>query len=394
MILRTANIVGSVSRLAGGLFHSVRSLVLNLAGLDVRPTVLSLRDAHTEEDLSAWLPLRPHTVCTWGHRGFGYAPGLGKVLDERAPELLHCHGIWQYPNVAAHRWAGRHNRPLLISPHGMLDPWAVGLHRWKKRLAGLLYQDRILRRARCLSALCEAEYQAIRQYGLRGPVCILPNGVDVPEKLDRSAPPPWAGRVPEGQRVLFFLGRLHPKKGLPALVRALSLLQQRKAPGAADWTLVVAGWDQGGHEAEVKSEARGLGLNGKVRFVGALYGAAKAAAYAHAGAFVLPSFSEGLPMAVLEAFSYAVPVVMTPECNLPEGFAAGAAVRVTTRPEDLAGGLADLFAMSEAERREMGQRGRRLAQDRYRWPAIAAQLQDVYRWALGAGTPPACVRLD
>jgi glycosyltransferase involved in cell wall biosynthesis len=68
-----------------------------------------------------------------------------------------------------------------------------------------------------------------------------------------------------------------------------------------------------------------LWINGQCGFLGPLFGQEKDAAYRACDGFILPSLSEGLPMAVLEAWAHAKPVMLTPECNLPEGFTAEAA---------------------------------------------------------------------
>ena len=121
------------------------------------------------------------TACC-GPRAFGYAPELSRALDAARLDLVHTHGLWMYPSVAAAwRWATRWKRPLVVSPHGMLEPWAVRNSAWKKRIAGWLFENRHLRRAACLHALNDAEYEAIRAYGLTNPVAVIPNGVDLPE---------------------------------------------------------------------------------------------------------------------------------------------------------------------------------------------------------------------
>jgi len=99
-----------------------------------------------------------------------------------------------------------------------------------------------------------------------------------------------------------------------------------------NWVLAIAGWDQVGYEGELKNMTSDYGLMSGVRFLGPLFGQEKDATYHACDAFILPSLSEGLPMTVLEAWAYAKPVLMTPECNLPEGFAAGAAVQIGTTP--------------------------------------------------------------
>lgn len=98
-------------------------------------------------------------------------------------------------------------------------------------------------------------------------------------------------------------------------------------------------------------------------------------------------------MVVLEAWAYGKPVLMTPECNLPDGFAAQAAVRVNPTVEGLAEGLTLFFAVSDEERQTMGNNGLALVKDRFSWPKIASEMKSVYTWMLNGGTPPDCVAL-
>ena len=129
-------------------------------------------------------------------------------------------------------------------------------------------------------------------------------------------------------------------------------------------------------------------------FVGPQFHEAKTASYAFANAFALPSVSEGLPVAVLEAWSHGLPVLMTAACNLPEGMSSGAALQVAPHVAGIAQGLRDLFAMSDGERMEMGARARRLAAERFSWPSIAAQMKEVYEWVGGLKAAPATVSFD
>src|SRR5215831_18332848 len=98
-------------------------------------------------------------------------------------------------------------------------------------------------------------------------------------------------------------------------------------------------------------------------------------------------------MTVLEAWAYAKPVLMTPECNLPEGFAAGAALQIGTAPEEIAAGLQQLIEMSDDDRRAVGDRGRTLVASRFSWRRIGEQMRSVYEWMLGGGATPESVRL-
>jgi glycosyltransferase involved in cell wall biosynthesis len=379
------------SRRAAGVWVSVAQLGKALAGRGLDVEIFGIADDCTESEGAGWdgPPLNLHPVR--GSEAFGYAPRLLCALDRRCPSLLHANGLWMYPSLASLRWSRRAERPYLIAPHGMLDPWAISRSAWKKRLVGWWFEDAHLAGAACLHALTEAEADAIRGYGLHNPICVVPSGVDLPED-EPHALPAWAAE-PASRRVLLFLGRLHPKKGLPDLLRAWAEVQADCPAMAADWMLVIAGWDQGGHEARLRHLIDELGAAGTVRVVGPQFGEQKAASFAFADAFVLPSRSEGLPVAVLEAWSHRLPVLMTEACNLPEGLAAGAALQIGTDCAGIAAGLRRLFALSDAERRDMGARGRALVRERFTWASVGAQMAAVYQWVLGGGSPPSCVLL-
>ena len=411
-MIRTANLTWSVSRKAGGLFESVRRLVKGLAdtGMDVH--VFGIKDQFTDADLPIWSPVPVSAFKPTGPERFGYSPRFVQGLNAYRPDVTHTHGIWLFPSIATNVHSRRARVPYVISPHGMLDPWAVANSRWKKAIAHFLYEGAHLREARCLRALCESEARAMRQLRLKNDICIIPNGIDLPT-APPSDPPPWHGIVEPGRKVLLFLSRIHPKKGLPNLIRAWASIQNGAAApvnGVEDWVLAIAGWDQGGHEAQLKELASILGLvwtemtnkpgNGAAKtaaqrsnlvFLGPQFGAAKAACYHHCHSFVLPSLSEGVPMVVLEAWAYSKPVVMTSFCNIPEGFDRGAAIDIETTPESIARGLNELLSMTRSERTEMGKRGYSLAAERFTWTQVTLQLKEVYDWILGGGAKPACI---
>jgi poly(glycerol-phosphate) alpha-glucosyltransferase len=227
--------------------------------------------------------------------------------------------------------------------------------------------------------LSEAEAQSIRSYGLRNPICVIPNGVDLPDLPESNA------KTQSGNRkTLLYLGRLHPKKNISNLIRAWNETFNSQTGSGDRWVLAIAGWDQGGYESELNRIAVGP----SVAFLGPQFGADKSECYRTCDAFVLPSLSEGLPMTVLEAWAHAKPVLMTPECNLPDGFEANAALRIGTTPEEIAAGLKVLREMSDNDRSQMGNRGRALVATRFAWARIGEQMRDVYEWVLGGGAVP------
>jgi poly(glycerol-phosphate) alpha-glucosyltransferase len=361
--------------------------------------VVGLEDRFSLEDAPRWLPLEPHVVKTMGPGAFGYSPDLLGALDPKA-DLLYAPTLWKYPSWVALQWAERTGKPMMVAPHGSLDPWALSNAAWKKRVASLLFKNRQLHKASCIRALCQSESEAIRAYGLANPISIIPNGVNLPEgDLTKTE----AGE----RKTLLFLGRIHPKKGLTNALRAFKkALDSRPSTLNPSWQFVIAGWDQNGHQRELMQMCQELGLkseklnlesakvgrfDSEVVFYGPAFKEEKEALLRSADAFILPSLSEGLPMSVLEAWAYELPVVMTPECNLPEGFAADAAIQIETDAPSIAHGLNGLFSMNEADLNEMGRRGRELVKQRFSWQTVATQMKEVYDWMLGGGDIPSSV---
>ncbi len=428
-------VMDSVSRAGGGLLDAERCLHQGMENLGVNTSIFALEDRFSEADLPGWSPLAPQVFAHYGPTALGISPNLRQTILNEPADLIYRAGLWRLPSKYAHEWSRKHRKPEIIAPHGMLDPWAVRNSRWKKRLAYLWFERTHLRDAACVRALCESEAQSIRAYGLKNPVCIIPNGIELPQEESEGSK--LEGRRSGEKRILLFLGRLHPKKGLPNALRAWAEVRRQKseARGQEEWQFVVAGWDQGGHESELKRLCDGLGLkwadvpaaefvgdllashadgdkwagpavqpyrktdnrpptsdhNASVLFVGPVFGETKDALLRQASAFILPSFSEGLPMSVLEAWSYRLPVLMTDECNLPEGFAANASLRIGTDVESIAEGLRLLFESPISDLRSLGDNGRQLVSERFTWPMIASQMKEVYEWVLGGGPKPGSV---
>jgi poly(glycerol-phosphate) alpha-glucosyltransferase len=271
----------------------------------------------------------------------------------------------------------------------MLDPWALQNSGWKKRLAARVFENANIRTAACLHALTASEAKSIRAYGFPGPICVIPNGVGLPAPDEPPPALPWWKHIEPDKKTILYLGRIHPKKGLANLVGAWRCIE----PGLRDdWRLIIAGWEEHGHQVYLQRLALSLGVQITITFPGPLFGDDMKAAFRHCDGFILPSVSEGLPMAVLEAWAYGKPVIMTPQCNLPEGFEAGAALCVEPEKESILGGLTGFMRMDDAKRRSIGLIGRALAEQRFAWPSVVAQMAAVYRWVAGRAPQPASVQ--
>jgi poly(glycerol-phosphate) alpha-glucosyltransferase len=386
-VVRAGLLTAHLTRSGGGVFTSVRQFARVLEGEPgVRVEVFG--PARRGKGLEEWRPLTPQTSQPVGPRFFSYAPGLGRQIRRAGLDLVHLHGLWMHPSMASLAFTRRTGRPHIVSPHGMLDPWALGNSGWKKRLAAGFFENANLRSAACLHALNAAEAEAIRDYGFSGPVCVIPNGVDLPPAGEAPPAAPWWTKNAPEKKTLLYLGRLHPKKGLPNLLKAWSLVEEELRE---EWRLVIAGWDERGHHGALRRMAIALGIEAAVTFPGPVFGEDKRAAFHHCEGFILPSLSEGLPMVLLEAWACGKPVLMTPQCNLPEGFEAGAAVRIEPEEESLREGLTRFLAMEAREREGIGKKGRELAATRFSWKEIGSEMADVYRWVAGKGPRPGSV---
>ncbi len=379
--MKVALLTAYAGRRAAGLWTAVAEFGRELGHVGVDVDILGLADK-SESDAMEDQGVRVRVCSVRGPDAFGYSPDLLKQLTTLEPDLVHTHGLWMYPSWVSHRWSERTGRPRLISPHGMLDPWAIRRSAWKKQTVRWLFEDAHLKGAACLHGLSEAEAKAIRSFGLRNPICVIPNGVD----LLQSVP---AERSGTRDKTVLFVGRIHPKKGLQELLQGWTTV--RCEAEEHGWRLVVAGWGDKSFEADLHRFASEQQLMRTIHFVGPKYGDAKSQIFRSADAFILPSFSEGLPIAVLEAWAYALPALITPQCNLPEGLAGNAALEISPTPDDISRGLRQLFAMTEADRHQMGLAGHRLVETRFAWPIVAERMKSVYDWILGGGHPPACV---
>jgi poly(glycerol-phosphate) alpha-glucosyltransferase len=385
---RVAFLTAHLSSVAGGF----KGAVTGMARATTERTALDghlvgVVDPREPDGWNAWRNARVtvHALRQRGPLAFGYAPAMAQTLRELAPDLVHAQGLWMYPSLANLNWHRRTARPYLIAAHGMLDSWALRRANAKKQLVARWFEREHLGRAACLHALTVAEAKAMRAFGLRNPICVVPNGVDLPDQASLV-------REPRQGHVLLFLGRLDAKKGVLELVHAWALV--RAEAERLGWTLRIVGWGDPAYVASVQRLIAEKDLIRTVILEGPAFGQAKASAFLGADAFVLPSRSEGLPMAVLEAWSYTLPVLMTPACNLQEGIRSGGAIEVEPEPQALADSLAELFRLPANDRQSIGRIGRKVAERHFDWQSIGVAMGQVYDWLLHGRTMPECVMLD
>lgn len=321
--------------------------------------------------------------------GFYFRLGMKSMVDSvvRDMDIVHCQSLWASTSRYACAAAQRRSIPYVISPHGSCNAAAMAKKAWKKRLAMWAYQREDFERSACVHALTAAELDACRRAGIRVPIALIPNGVDLndSEPADREG---FESRFPQfrDRRLCLSMSRLHPVKGLAPLIEAWASLRHRYE----DWHLVLAGPDSGEGDA-LRRLVEQLKLEQDVTFTGNLTGSLKKAALECASALVLPSFSEGFSMAVLEAMANRLPVLMTRACHFSEAAEVGAAIEVETGKAGVTEGLERLLEMTPDALAAMGRTGRDLVERKYTWEAVCSSVLELYGWVLHGGEPPAFV---
>ena len=319
-----------------------------------------------------------------------YSSAMAQFLDEDIArfDLIHVHEIWHHAGYAAYRAARKHRIPFVLTPHGELGERHLRHKAWKKRIYMRLILDRILRNADAIHAITAAESDRITKLGCQVPVTVAPNGVD-PAHFDQAPDPSvLLNKYPtlRGQNVTLFLGRLNPTKGLDILARSFSDVSR----SFSDTALLVAGPDEEGGRRQMESILRYEEVSDRVVFTGMLNGEDKIAALALADLFVLPSYSEGFSIAVLEALASRLPVVITKACNFPEVAEHNAGFVVVAKDEPVTEAISALLS-DPGLRARMGENGRKLVTERYTWQAAASKIANLYR-SLVAKTQRGAVR--
>ncbi len=320
---------------------------------------------------------------TWPKRWYR-SPDLASALRHEIGsfDLLHLHEIWSYPQYISARISGRHGKPHVITVHGELEPWRLKSKRLKKSLYLLLVLSRMLNQSACLHANTASEVAGFREVGYRGPVTVVPNGIDPDEFSDLPDALEAEERWPflRNKRVVHFLSRLSREKGLDQFLPAWKDIVTKQS--YEDCILVLSGPNDRGYGVIVKQLIEELGLARSVFLTGMVRSHEKMGLISRSDIYALPSYSEGFSMSLLENLNAGKPALITPGCNFPEVESAGAGLCVPPEREALACGLKQLLDMSPEDRKVMGLRGRRLVLENYTWDNAARKLITVYNCIL------------
>jgi glycosyltransferase involved in cell wall biosynthesis len=291
-------------------------------------------------------------------------------------DLIHIHTVFSYcSNVAA--WiAYRKGVPYIIRPLGVLNRWGFENRRpVLKQMSFALLEKRLLSRAAAVQYTTEQERQEAAELRFPHRPVVIPNPVEMAHPANEFRGQ-FRAQYPElaDRRIVLFLSRIDPKKGLDLLLPAFREVS-RQDPRAA---LVIAGDGEPSLVTRLRQTAAELGIASSVFWPGFLAGAKRAAAFADADLFVLSSYSENFGMAPVEAMGLGLPVVLTDRVGIhQEVTEARAGIATPVSSEAIASALL-LLLRDDSLRLEMGRNARRLAASRYSVEAVAGRLRDLY----------------
>ena len=335
------------------------------------------------------LPMDKRIEIIACQKSFPYVKGYSKELLKRMKgiqtTLFHGNGMWQFPIHALSSIARQMKIPYILSPHGMLEPWALQTGKFKKKLGLWLYQYEDLAHATCLHATAKSEADTIRALGLKNPIAIIPNGINLSEYSISTH------NEKKAQHTLLFLSRIHPIKGIEFLIEAWSKLENSLKQ---HWIIRIVGNGDQHYMNSLKELINQKGLSKEIFIEGPLFYDDKIKAFKEADLFVLPTFSENFGIVILEALASGVPVITTkgaPWVELEENN-AGWWIEIGVDP--LVETLKKALKLTNSDRHLMGINGRALAESKYSINAVAKKMMELYYWVEGKMPPPSFIQFE
>ena len=289
------------------------------------------------------------------------------LFNEIQPDVVHVNCCWTPDCAMVQKLAQKMGYKVVLTPHGMLEPWIIQRHYWTRKLPALmLYQKAAVRKADCIHATADSERDNLLKLGYNCNVKVVKLGIDADSIAMKNS---W-----KRTKQILFLSRVHPKKGVDFLVGAAAILREQ----LKDWRIVIAGEGDADYIANFKMQIHEEGLDDIVQLKGGVYGEEKWRLFQSSDFFVLPTHSENFGLAIAEALASGTPVITTH--GAPWGdlnrYDAGACIEIGTKP--LVETLRKFIALSEEELEQMGRNGRKLIETKYSAKVMANEMMEVY----------------
>ena len=300
---------------------------------------------------------------------------LIKEILKINPEIVHIHGLWRVQTRIA-RDLLKARIPYVITPHGMLDKWALNQSPLKKIISWYLWEKNALDNSSFIQVLSSGELEAIKKINNVWKCHLISNGIFIPKRKDfksKEYPKSWVNKIPTNANVLLFLGRFHKKKGINELIKAWEVISQYSY--SKNWWICFVG----SGNLKILKKFDTPSENKRIIVSKPVFDAEKEKVFSNSSAFILSSFSEGLPMAALEAMSYGIPCLISENCNLTEPLSIGAAIKTNPSVNEIIKSLKYLIKMNYEDKQEMSKLAYDYLSRNHDWSKLTRQLNDLYR---------------
>ena len=387
--MKILHVVSALDESCGGTAEVVPRMCEELVALGHDVTILTLSWG---KSAAAALRAEEHGVkIKYCKRTRSLFPSLGYSKEFAADvkqlvlkaDVVHLHGLWQWPCWRAAEEAIKVGRPYVMQPHGFLEPERLKKSAFRKGVIGWMMERPRFRSASRAIATAESERAGLLKYKVGTPVEVVPIGIDTQDIEAATKDEALLRRlgVPSGKRVLLYLSRLSPIKGLDMLAEAWMRLKKFHD----DWHLLIVGDDTQGFSEIIKRQYAGWVTDESASLPGPVYGPDKFKLLKSADAFVLPTRSENFGIAVLEALAAGLPVVCTKGAPWSVIAKEGAGRWVDVSVDALEQGLRDVMSSDCVDFAKMGEAGRRIASRDYSWQGVTRHLLDVYDEVVSGG---------
>ena len=295
-------------------------------------------------------------------RWFSLLNEFRDFLEKEKPDVVHINGIWSPQNWGFQKAAQKLGIKVIISPHGMLEPWIIAHNPLKKRVALYLYQKKAIKQSSVIHATSPMEANNIKALGFNNTIFVIPNGIDVGEVKEI--------KKNYGTRKMVFLSRIHPKKGLEILLEAW-----RKCD-TQSWTLEIAGSGDETYTAKLIESTHDLN---NVHFVGVKYGEDKWHFLRSADVLVLPTYSENFGIVIAESLAVGLPVITTKGTPWEDLESEQCGWWIDLSTTNLKSTLSGVFSTSIDILAIMGNNGKNLVQEKYDIKEVGKKMTELYK---------------
>jgi glycosyltransferase involved in cell wall biosynthesis len=342
------------------------------------------QDGSSELDVPIGQPIFKHGVeiryfQIQSPRFWGTSWGLANALGQAIPksDIVHTHSLYLFHGTVTAYFCRQMQVPLVISPHGSLDPYIYKRHRLRKRIMEFIFEHRNLQNANAIHFISQEEQRLAQPYLFDTPSFVVPLGLNIEDYAKpivnscrlRSQYPEL-----ENKKIVLFFGRINFKKGLDILVKALALVAKQRS----DVHLVIAGPDNEGYGDRVKKWLEAEKVSDRTTFTGMLQGHDKLSALYESDLFVLPSYSENFGISVIEAMICGLPVIISDQVNIWRTIETSASGKVCPcDPNVFAAQILELLAKPELCQ-QLAKNGERLVKEQFQWSSVAESLEKEY----------------